>query len=109
MSWQIIVFAFIAFILITWNVLSVFRSREGYSAADEPAFPVGEANLITKPYESSVPQCHLTTSGCLKNVRWREPLSDTHVYDPENPQIRRSGAPVCSCAGTTFCSGGCHP
>jgi len=109
MSSQIIIFAVIAFILIAWNMSALFRSREGYSASDEPAFPVGEANLVTKPYESSVAQCHLTTSGCLKNVRWREPLSETHVYDPENPQIRRSGAPVCSCAGTTSCSGGCHP
>lgn len=106
---KIIVFGVIASLLILWNLFVVFGSREGYTAADEPAFPVGEANLITKPYESSVPQCHLSTGGCLRNVRWREPMTDVHIYDPENPLIMRSGAPVCSLAGTTSCSGGCHP
>jgi len=58
-------------------------SCDGY----ENVFPWNEANVIRKPYRSSVSQCHLTTvnaTACrpmIQNVRWKEPLSEIHVYD----------------------------
>jgi len=56
-------------------------------------FPDNEANFITKPYQSSVSQCHLTTNGVeckplLRNVRWKEPLNEVHIYDIDSPVTR---------------------
>lgn len=65
-------------------------------------FPQNEANFITKPYQSSVSQCHLTANGVacepmLRNVRWKEPLEEIYTYDINSPITRRmnlsSGVP----------------
>jgi len=63
------------------------------SEAFEDVFPYNEANFITKPYESSVAQCHLTADGMectpmLRNVRWKEPLDEVFIYDVDSPITR---------------------
>jgi len=59
----------------------------------QSTFPDNEANFITKPYQSSVSQCHLTTNGIecqpiLRNVRWKEPIQEVHIYDTDSPVTR---------------------
>ena len=53
----------------------------------DDVFPINEANYINKPYSSSVSQCHFTDFGCtqIRNVRWREPISDIFTYDIDPP------------------------
>lgn len=56
-------------------------------------FPFNEANIVTKPYASSITQCHLTTNGVectpiLRNVRWKEPLDEVFIYDIDSPITR---------------------
>jgi hypothetical protein len=57
------------------------------SMSENDVFPYNEANYINKPYASSVAQCHFTDFGCtqIRNVRWREPVSDIFTYDIDPP------------------------
>jgi hypothetical protein len=59
----------------------------GCDEIEEEFFPYNEANFINKPYLSSVAQCHYTDYGCekIRNVRWREPISDIFTYDLDPP------------------------
>jgi hypothetical protein len=59
----------------------------GCDEINEEFFPYNEANFINKPYLSSVAQCHYTDYGCekIRNVRWREPISDIFTYDLDPP------------------------
>lgn len=64
----------------------------------EAVFPDNEASFINKPYLSSVAQCHLTSSGIactppLRNVRWKEPLEETHIYDLDSAPARSLDLP----------------
>lgn len=64
----------------------------------EAVFPDNEASFIHKPYLSSVAQCHLTSTGIacsppLRNVRWKEPLAETHIYDLDSAPARSQDFP----------------
>jgi len=68
------------------DVLDVPPAAKNAFTPDD-VFPINEANYINKPYSSSVAQCHFTDFGCtqIRNVRWREPISDIFTYDIDPP------------------------